>query len=1138
MAVKAYPKTIAIILILCCGPTVQAQTFAGGAGEPNDPYQVATAEQLVAIGADLSLLDKSFILVADIDLDPNLPGGQVLTRAPIAPHTGDGYEFKGEPFAGGLDGNGFAVSNLTISGGSFLGLFGSLGPGAEVKDLRIEDANVTSSEDGDYVGSLAGWNDGYLEDCDVSGHFRGGYAVGGLVGCNAASGTIHGCNATGSVAEEEWQYGGTVGGLVGGNSGVIRNSQARADVTAGGGAGGLVGSNDGRILACCARGQVTGYEWLGGLVGGNSGTISSCYAIVDVCSTYWTPYLGALVGGNAPSWDDSGEIANCYAVGTVLNAAFPEDSYHGALVGGLPEMFLPGVVINSFWDMDIGGVPISMGGTGLSTPRMADPDVYSLNGWGGDPNWVLDAGNDYPRLAWEETPGEQIPAPVMDWFEGEGTPEEPYVVATARQLGRIGTASIIWDKAFILAGDVDLAGLDFPRIGYCLGTDFTGTFDGAGHVVSNLAIDTGEFIGISPVGMFGYIGPAGRVQQLIVRDAAIQCDLGPNDTGILGGINAGTISACTVTGTLSGGSYGRSLGGLAGRNTGRIEDCGAEVSVRVGPASDSVGGLVGSNRKGQIDRCCAMGSVSAGDGSRGVGGLVGNYSYGSITRSFATAPVTGDEGIRDLGGLVGRIEYGGTIADCYATGDVRGAAEARYLGGLIGYQDHGGSSDTCYAVGQVCGGEGSKYLGGLIGRFVGGWSDGITTACFWDVQTSGLGTSAGGKGLTTSQLMDLEFLGLNGWGGNPNWVVDAGNDYPRLVWEGTLGAGIPDTSATPSFDGSGTEEDPYVVVTADQFVQIGNSAALWNRCFVLGADLDMTGIAVDPIGVGPGMDFTGVFDGDGYMIRNLTMDSEASTPSALGLFGYVGSSGQIRHVGLEDARIVAGDDVENVGLLGSVNDGTITDCHASGSVIVGDRASATGGLIGYNDGSVTRCLAVTVVNVGEASSYVGGLVGNNCGGVTTCRASGTISSGRDSSGLGGLSGSNLVNRSYIADSYSDATVSGGAQCAMLGGLVGLNLAGQISRSYACGPVVAGEASSDVGGFLGSDSPFFPSELANCYFLSPTDGGGPGNGKGQFLMDAEMTQEASFVDWDFETIWMICEGQGYPHLQWEGIGCGP
>jgi hypothetical protein len=61
--------------------------YSGGTGEPNDPYQIATAADLIALGEDPNDYGKHFILMADIDLDPNLPGRTVFDRAVIAPDT-------------------------------------------------------------------------------------------------------------------------------------------------------------------------------------------------------------------------------------------------------------------------------------------------------------------------------------------------------------------------------------------------------------------------------------------------------------------------------------------------------------------------------------------------------------------------------------------------------------------------------------------------------------------------------------------------------------------------------------------------------------------------------------------------------------------------------------------------------------------------------------------------------------------------------------------------------------------------------------------------------------------------------------------------------------------------------------------
>ncbi|HOV77792.1 MAG TPA: hypothetical protein PLS24_07170, partial [Sedimentisphaerales bacterium] len=51
-------------VILCCVNGWGAVKFAGGTGEPNDPYQIATAEQLIAIGSDPNLARSHFVLTA------------------------------------------------------------------------------------------------------------------------------------------------------------------------------------------------------------------------------------------------------------------------------------------------------------------------------------------------------------------------------------------------------------------------------------------------------------------------------------------------------------------------------------------------------------------------------------------------------------------------------------------------------------------------------------------------------------------------------------------------------------------------------------------------------------------------------------------------------------------------------------------------------------------------------------------------------------------------------------------------------------------------------------------------------------------------------------------------------------------
>ena len=73
-----------VVCLLAASP-LRAYEFAGGTGEPNDPYRIATAAQLISIGLNEVLLGSHFVLIDDIDLNPNNPESQVFDYAVIAP---------------------------------------------------------------------------------------------------------------------------------------------------------------------------------------------------------------------------------------------------------------------------------------------------------------------------------------------------------------------------------------------------------------------------------------------------------------------------------------------------------------------------------------------------------------------------------------------------------------------------------------------------------------------------------------------------------------------------------------------------------------------------------------------------------------------------------------------------------------------------------------------------------------------------------------------------------------------------------------------------------------------------------------------------------------------------------------------
>jgi hypothetical protein len=158
---------VAVALFLLTIVSTATAKYSGGSGTAQDPYRIATAADLIALGETPADYDKDFLLTTDIDLDPELPGRKVFDRAVIAPDTDPNdrwREFQGAPFTGVFDGGGHTISHLIIKGKGYLGLFGQLGwgyaPAGEVKDLGVVDVDITGS--GYYVGALVGYNYGTI----------------------------------------------------------------------------------------------------------------------------------------------------------------------------------------------------------------------------------------------------------------------------------------------------------------------------------------------------------------------------------------------------------------------------------------------------------------------------------------------------------------------------------------------------------------------------------------------------------------------------------------------------------------------------------------------------------------------------------------------------------------------------------------------------------------------------------------------------------------------------------------------------------------------------------------------------------------------------------------------------------------
>jgi len=314
----------------------------------------------------------------------------------------DGYDFQPlGGFSGTFDGNGFRIMDLEITKltEENVGLFRFTYNSAVIRDLTIDDGYIRGRH---CAGAICGEFSGLMINCHSSARVRGNIddpsnMIGGLVGEN--SGTIRNCSTYGP--EEVRGYGDEVGGIAGWNftSGVIEYSWSTIGYVIqrddGGetvyNSGGVAGWNEGLIRQCYTDNlnvDVDDY-YSGGIAGRNEGTINNCYSL---SKTSGGDYPGGLAGN-----DEGGVISNCFAAGLV------NDPTGGGLFGQLRG----GQVMNCLWDTQTTGKSEPYynhyGGTltdcyGKTTAEMQQQATFQNLGWNFGEIWSIEEGVSYPTL--------------------------------------------------------------------------------------------------------------------------------------------------------------------------------------------------------------------------------------------------------------------------------------------------------------------------------------------------------------------------------------------------------------------------------------------------------------------------------------------------------------------------------------------------------------------------------------------------------------------------------------------------------------------------------------------------------------------------------------------------------------------
>ncbi|NLH17309.1 MAG: hypothetical protein GX455_12085, partial [Phycisphaerae bacterium] len=180
---SSYGHCVGIFALTFCSVCFGG-TYSGGSGTTADPFRIGTLADWVELTGASGDWDKQFILMRDLDIS-----GVAMTAVGS----------PAVPFTGSLDGRGYRISNLYmyfsyLPDREYLGLFGDVGPGGQIRNLGLEKVDIRGTQ---YVGGIAGFNQGFITACYVTGMVNvlgvSNLGIGGMVGTN--SGTVMNCYA-------------------------------------------------------------------------------------------------------------------------------------------------------------------------------------------------------------------------------------------------------------------------------------------------------------------------------------------------------------------------------------------------------------------------------------------------------------------------------------------------------------------------------------------------------------------------------------------------------------------------------------------------------------------------------------------------------------------------------------------------------------------------------------------------------------------------------------------------------------------------------------------------------------------------------------------------------------------------------
>jgi len=266
------------------------------------------------------------------------------------------------------------------------------------------------------------------------------------------------------------------------------------------------------------------------------------------------------------------------------------------------------------------------------------------------------------------------------------------------------------------------------------------------------------------------------------------------------------------------------------------------------------------------------------------------------------------------------------------------------------------------------------------------------------------------------------------WMRNGN-EIPGGSSQFYTITEADMGKTLTATITYLGSEGTATSAPQQVtniigIRDKTKLADIGTDSANWSKNYILVDDIIFPSpsegsIEWTPIGDNSTR-FTGIFNGNGKTISNLTI----STGSSAGMFGYIGAGGTIENLGLIDCSITA---MSLVGGIAGTNYGTIQNCYVTGTVT---GSNYIGGIAGQNgmggvQAQIKNCYSTATVTatLNTSDSQTGGIVGTlSQGTVENCYFTGTVQGANSSAGSADMTAPYTTNAGGIVGKISSGTV--------------------------------------------------------------------------------------------------------------------